>query len=375
MEFLNDLKIRAGYGVTGNQQGLSPQESDRLVNATGQTFFAGNQITNYSIMQNGNPDLRWETRTQENIGIDFAFLNSRISGSVDVFSSTTNNLLFNYTVPKPPYPYQNLTANVGIMLNQGIEISLNTHIIKTKDFNFSLNGNLSFLKNKVVDLGGTINGIYVTTDYVPWGYSSYLVKGMPIGSYYVFKHLGKDDTSKETVVNLAGNATIDTGDQSKDRYYAGSAIPTYTFGLSPVLTYKNFDVSMLFRGSGGNKIYNKIRSDFSFFESLGKSNVLKSAVSTGLFSSDYRYSSDLWLEDGSFIRFENLTIGYKFDTKQLKKISTLHISLTATNLALFTKYSGLDPELSGNGANGSGTDGGIYPRTSTIALGLNVVFK
>lgn len=375
LEFLNDLKIRAGYGVTGNQQGLSPQESDRLVNSTGQTFFAGNQITNYSIMQNGNPDLRWETRTQENIGVDFVFLNSRISGSVDVFSSTTKNLLFKYTVPKPPYPYDQLTANVGSMLNQGIEITLNTHIIKTKNLNFLLNGNLSFLKNKVVDLGGTINGIYVTTDYVPWGYSSYLVKGMPIGSYYVFKHLGKDDASKETVVNLAGNATIDTGDQSKDRYYAGSAIPTYTFGLSPVLTYKNFDVSMLFRGSGGNKIYNKIRSDFSFFESLGKSNVLKSALSTGLFSSDYRYSSDLWLEDGSFIRFENLTIGYKFDTKQLKKISTLHISLTATNLALFTKYSGLDPELSGNGANGSGIDGGIYPRTSTIALGLNVVFK
>lgn len=374
-DFINDLKIRAGYGVTGNQQGLNPQNSIRLVGGAGQTFFAGSQISNYSITQNDNADLRWETRVQENIGVDFAFLNSRISGSVDVFSATTENLLFNYSVPQPPYPFGSIVANVGSILNQGIDINLNAHIIKTKDFNFKLNANLSLLRNEVLELSGSINGVPLNTDYAPWGYNSYLVKGKPIGAYYILKHDGKDASAKETVVDLSGDGIIDSGSQSPDRYYAGSALPTYTFAFSPSFSYKNFDLTMLFRGSGGNKIYNKIRSDFSFFESLGKSNVLKSAVSLGLFSSDYRYGSDLWLEDGSYLRFENLTIGYRFDTKQLKHIDNLHVSLTATNLALLTKYSGLDPELSANGTNGAGTDYGIYPRTSTFAVGLSVTFK
>ena len=138
---------------------------------------------------------------------------------------------------------------------------------------------------------------------------------------------------------------------------------------------------MLFRGQGGNKIYNTIRSTFSYFENLGKSNLLASAVNTGLFTSPF--ASDLWLEDGSFLRFENLTVGYNFDTKQLKYIRNLRLSLTATNLAIFTKYTGIDPELNVSGANaigatggtGFGNDNGIYPRTSTIAIGLNVTLK
>lgn len=130
---------------------------------------------------------------------------------------------------------------------------------------------------------------------------------------------------------------------------------------------------MLFRGSGGNKIYNSIRSTFSYFENLGKSNMLKSATDIGLFTS--KYASDLWLEDGSYLRFDNLTLGYRFNTKPMKYISNLRLSLTATNLALFTKYSGLDPELNVSGGNGFGSDGGIYPRTRTVAIGLNVTLK
>ncbi|MDR3652091.1 MAG: TonB-dependent receptor [Paludibacter sp.] len=382
IEFLNDLKLRVGYGVTGNQQGLYPQQSQQLAAASGQTYFGGNQITNYAISQNGNADLKWETRAQTNIGVDFALLKSRISGSIDVYSATTSNLLFNYTVPQPPYPYGSIVANVGSLLNEGVDVNLNFKVIQTKDFNFSLNGNLSLLRNKVLTLSGSINGVPLNTNYVPWGTNSYLIVGQPVGVFNILQHLGKDASNSETVVgeNLT-TGTIDAGDRSPNRKIEGSALPTYTYAFSPVLSYKNFDLSMLFRGSGGNKIYNTVRQKFSYFESLGKQNMLASAIPLGLFTS--QYASDLWLEDGSFLRFDNLTVGYRFDTKQLKYVSNLHLSLTATNLALFTKYTGLDPEMNVSGANaigatggtGFGTDNGIYPRTTTIAVGLNVTLK
>jgi len=153
----------------------------------------------------------------------------------------------------------------------------------------------------------------------------------------------------------------------------GSALPTYTFAVTPVLRYKNFDLSMLFRGSGGNMIYNQIRQNFSFFENLGKSNLLSSATQLGMFTS--KYASDLWLEKGDFVRFENLTLGYRFDTKNMKNIGGIRLSLTATNLALFTKYKGLDPELTADGGGRSGIDYGIYPRTTGVALGINITLK
>ena len=373
LTFLNNLKLRGGYGVTGNQQGLYPQNSLQLVGSSGQTYFGGNQITNFSITQNSNADLQWETRAQSNLGLDFAFFNSRLSGSIDVYHATTKHLLFNYTVPQPPYPYSSIVANVGSLMNEGLDFSLNADIYRTKDFDFSLNGNLSLLKNKVLELSGSINGVPLNTNYVPWGTNSYLIKGQPIGTFNILQHLGKTSTNEETVVDVNKDGIIDAGSQSPDRKIEGSALPTYTYAFSPVFTYKNFDLTLLFRGSGGNKIYNSVRSTFSYFENLGKSNLLESATSLGLYTS--KYASDLWLEDGSFLRFENATLGYRFDTKQWKYFRSLRLTLTATNLALFTKYKGLDPELNVNGANGFGTDGGIYPRTTTIAFGLNVTLK
>lgn len=373
VDFVNDLKLRVGYGVTGNQQGLYPQNSLQLVAAAGQTYFGGDQITNFAISQNGNSDLGWETRAQFNIGVDFSVLSNRLTGSLDVYSATTKDLLFYYTVPQPPYPYGSIVANVGSLLNEGIDLNLNCLVYKTNDFSFSLNGNLSLLRNKILELSGSISGVPVNTDYVPWGINSYLIKGQPIGTFNILQHEGKTDTNEETVVDVNTDGIIDGGSTSPDRAIKGSALPKYTFAISPVIAYKNFDLSMLFRGLGGNKIYNSIKSSFSYFENLGKSNLFSSSVQTGLFTS--KYASDLWLEDGSFIRFDNLTFGYRFDTKQLKSISNFRLSLTATNLAVLTKYTGLDPELNVNGANGFGSDGGIYPRTTSVAVGLNVTFK
>jgi iron complex outermembrane receptor protein len=372
-KIFNQLKLRGGYGETGNQQGLYPQNSISLVGGAGVTYFGGSQITNFNVTQNANEDLRWETKKQTNVGVDFALLDNKLKGSIDVYTSTTDDLLFDYTVPQPPFPYGTIKANVGSILNEGIEIGLGYDLIKSDNTTLTLAGNVSFIRNEVLNLSGSINGVPLNTDYVSWGPNSYLIEGQPIGTFNILHHTGKDGVNSETVLDVDNSGIIDQGNESPDRLINGSALPTYTFAFNPTFQHKNLDVSMLWRGSGGNKIYNSIRSTLSYLENIGKSNVLESAVPLGLFNS--KYGSDLWLEDGSFIRLENITIGYNFNIENVKYIESVRLSFTGNNLLLITDYSGIDPELNLSGGNGFGGDNGIYPRTRSFSLGLNVKFK
>lgn len=372
-ENISQLKLRAGYGVTGNQQGLYPQNSLSLVGAAGITYFGGSEITNFNITQNANEDLRWETKKQTNVGVDFGFWDQRLSGSVDAFTATTDNLLFNYTVPQPPFPYGTIAANVGSIRNRGLELTLSYDFIRNDDMTLTLAGNASLLDNEVLNLSGSINGVPLNTDYVPWGSNSFLIEGKPIGTYNILQHAGVNDNREEVVVDVNNDGVIDQGVRSPDRVFEGSALPTYNFAINPSFTYKDFDISMVWRGSGGNKIYNGLRANLSYLENLGKANVLESAIPLGIFTS--QYGSDLWLEDGDFIRLENVTAGYNFKLANFKYIESLRVSLTGNNLLLFTDYSGIDPELNLSGGNGFGGDNGIYPRTRSVAIGLNVKFK
>lgn len=366
----DELKIRGGYGVTGNQQGLYPQNSLSLVGGAGVTYFGGQQITNFNVIQNANADLRWETKKQFNVGVDFALLENRLRGTIDAYTATTDNLLFDYTVPQPPYPYSTIKANVGSILNQGLELSLAYDLIDTDDMTLTLAGNVSSLKNEVKSLSGSINGVPLNTNYVPWGPNSYLIEGQPIGTFNILHHTGKDDANSETVLDVNEDSTIDQGNQSPDRMLKGSALPTYSYAFNPTFQYKNFDMAMLWRGSGGNKIYNGLKSSLSYLENVGRSNVLESGVNLGIYNS--RYGSDLWLEKGDFLRLENLTAGYTFDFNNIKYINSVRLSITGNNLLLITNYSGIDPELNFTGGNGFGGDNGIYPRTRSFVIGLDI---
>ena len=375
------LKLRGGYGVTGNQQGLGPQQSIALVQSAGVTYFGGTQITNFNVTQNPNADLRWETRKQSNIGIDFSLLDERLNGSVDVFRAVTDNLLFEYVVPRPPYQHDRMIANIGSMLNKGLEIALGYDLIKTENTTLTLGGNVALLQNKVLTLGGSLNGIPMNTNYVGWGATgAYLIEGQPVGTFNMLQHTGVDETGEETVLDRDENGVIDQGNTSPDRYIAGSALPTYTYAVTPTLRHKNLDVSMLWRGSGGNKIYNNMRHSLSMLEILGRANVIESAIPMGMRTS--QYASDVWLEDGSFFRLDNVTVGYTVPLGNVKYIDRLRLSLTGNNLFLFTNYSGVDPEINVSGSNPGGFDlntfggdRGAYPRARSFAVGLNVVFK
>lgn len=369
----SSLKLRGGYGVTGNQQGISPQNSIPLVGQAGSVYFGGAIIPNYAATQNANPNLRWETVKQTNLGLDFSLFNERLNGTIDAYSSRTDNLLFNYTVPLVgPFLTGNILANVGSLKKQGLELALSYAVIRNSDMTLTLAGNGSIMKNKVLSLGGNIQGYDIPTNYVGWGSNAFLVVGKPIGTYLILQHDGKNANNAETVVDQNKDGKFDTSVQGADRIEEGQSLPKYTYAFTPSFTYKNFDASMVWRGSGGNKIYNNIKQKFSLLENLGKSNVLQSAVPLGIASTEY--GSDLWLENGSYLRWENLSFGYRINVKA-KYVSAFRVSLTGQNLALITGYSGLDPELDASGGSSSGTDNGIYPRTRTFSIGLNVVLK
>ncbi|WP_295674567.1 SusC/RagA family TonB-linked outer membrane protein [uncultured Mucilaginibacter sp.] len=370
----SNLKLRVGYGITGNQQGIGPQNSIALVGQAGTVFFGGQTIPNYAATQNANPNLKWETKKQANAGLDFSMFNDRLNGTVDVYTSNTDNLLFNYTVPlEGPFLTTNILANVGSLQNRGLELTLSYRVIQSKNTTLTLAGNASFMSNKVLSLGGNIEGYNIPTNYVGLSTpNSYLVVGKPIGTFLILKHSGVNAQGVETVVGEDASGNVDQAPQSKYRVDEGQALPKYEFGFTPSFTYKNFDVSMVWSGAGGNKIYNGISQDFSMLENIGKQNLLTSAMATGIHSSPF--GSDEWLEDGSYIRFQNLMFGYKVNLTNVKFISALRISLTGQNLAIITKYKGLDPQLNTSDL-GAGYDYGVYPRTRTFSVGLNVILK
>ena len=363
------LKLRGGFGITGNQQPLSVLQSLQIVQGSGTVYFAGNVQTNFRVTQNANVDLEWEQKKSTNIGLDFALFKGRLSGSFDIYKNVTDKLLYGYTVPQPPFPTGSIQANVGSIQGRGVEMALNYDLIKNSSTRLSLGGNVTLMDSKVLNLSGSLNGVPLITNNVPYGgQNAYLVVGQAIGSIYILQHGGASANGTQIIVDQDKNGRIDAGATSPDRIFAGQTQPKYTFAFTPSFSYKNFDASVLVRGSGGNKLFNALRSNLSFLENLGRSNLLKSAIDDNLFTSAYPLASDYWLEDGKFIRLENVNLGYRIPTAKSKHISSVRFSLTGQNLLLITKYSGIDPEQTGG-------DNGIYPRVRNIALGLNIILK
>ncbi|HCX23982.1 MAG TPA: SusC/RagA family TonB-linked outer membrane protein, partial [Cytophagales bacterium] len=385
VDVIDNLKLRVGYGETGNQQGLGALNSVRLANNDGTTYFGGTVIPNYSITQNENADLRWEVKKMFNAGLDFGFIKGKLTGAIDAFTGVTSDLLFDYEVPQPPYPFGTIKANVGEVLNQGLELSLNYITVDQGDWYVTLGGNVSMNRTEVQELNGSLNGVPLETDYVVWGSGgttgvastnnaiSHLIIGQPLGSFYLFKHAGVDSNGNQIIDDLDGDGSVEDGNrENDDRYLAGQALPKVTWAFTPTASYKNFDLSVLVRGAHGHQIYNARRATLSALGTLGQSNVLNSALETGV--NNITYASDLWLEKGDYVRLENITLGYNFNTTSWSFVESLRLSFTANNLFVITEYTGIDPEISTSGGSGFGIDYGIYPRTRNFAVGLNATF-
>jgi iron complex outermembrane receptor protein len=378
--FINDLKLRAGYGVSGNQN-IPSYRSITLYGAqTSQFLSNGKWVNSYSVLQNANPNLKWESTYMFNAGVDFSILSGKLRGTVEYYDKQTKDLLYTYDVPTPPYQFPTLLANGASMSNKGIEVSLNSDFINTADWNWNSSFNLAFNKNEIGSLASNIGNLNVAQRYEGYlnlggwtGQSATIVRpGSPLGTFYTLKYAGYNaEINKTLYENAAGEIVTSDEIRTPDDYQVvGQALPKVTYGLNNSLRYKNLDFGVFIRGVYGNKIFNATRADLSRLDQISITNVSNLAIEDGIYETPI--SSSRWLESGSFIRLDNATLGYTLKTSNLLNSARLYV--TGQNLFVITKYTGVDPEVSLSGLAPGIDNNNFYPRTRSVILGVNLSF-
>ncbi len=384
----SNLKLRVGYGVSGNALGFGAYSA---VATYGSTGYSTKNTNNYVILgatKLANPDLKWETTGMLNIGLDYALAGGRINGSIEFYNKKTKDLIWNYPVSPFIYAYDKIQANVGEITNTGVEFSLNATAIKTKDFTWNTTLNLAHNKNKVNKLS---NDTYQTASFEQgdprvsgvsaYGYTQRIMEGQPLGTFYTYEFAGYDAQGKSSYCvhdEATGKRTgeVTNSPAYKDRTITGCAQPKLNLGLNNTFNYKNWNADMFFTGVFGNKIYNGSRAHYTapdFFS--GGKNVLKEFVTSRPVTDNLsNIPSDRYIENGSYLRLQSLSIGYTF-RKCNDWIQSAQVYVTCNNVFTITSYKGLDPEV-----NLGGIDPGVdyrwnnYPHTRTFLIGMKVNF-
>ena len=387
----DQLKLRAGYGVSGNALGFGAYSAYTLFGLNSGSSFTYNGVTYSKIeaTQNGNKDLKWETTKMFNVGVDFAFLDSRLSGSIEFYSKKTSDLIWSYDVSTNIYPVGYMNANVGDITNTGIELTINAVPVKTKDFTWQTTVNLAHNKNKVKKLSNK----KFSVDYKDWGDPNIggissngeverIKEGESLGTFWTYEWAGYNDHGQSTYYvhdATTGKRTgeVTTTPEKKDKTKVGCALPKVTYGWNNTLTYKKWALTAFFQGNIGNKIMNATRAHYSnkALLSAGK-NVLADALKDKYFTSDntYYYPSDRYLENGSFFRLSTLSLAYTFDNLD-GWLKSVQVYGTAKNVFTITGYKGLDPDINLGGLEpGLDKRETFYPHTRSFILGVKVNF-
>lgn len=401
VSFIDNLKIRANYGLTGNQPTDSYLSLLRL-GPSGNFYYNGKYGPAYAPVSNANSDLKWEKKGEIDLGFDFSILKSRLSGSFDYYTRTTTDLLFNYEVPVPPNLYSQSLVNLGEIKNAGLELSINWNVITKPDFSYALSLTPSYsLENTLVSLSGTYNGAelkYGIRDLENMGSPGQnqvpLVRaqeGKPIGQILAFKFKEIDETGNLIVEDINGDGTID----ANDRTIVGNGLPKLIMGFGNNFTFKGFDLNLFFRGVFGHDLINSFRAFYEVPNVIGSYNLPKTATdmrnkttgvllntSSGLFTS-------LDVENASFVALDNASFGYTFKMAKGGAFNKIRVYVAGNNLFYITKYKGVDPNPRyGDTAETQSTEGN-YPadplapgidrrdtwsRTRSVSFGANIVF-
>ena len=388
-KFFDNLKLRLGYGVSGNALGFGAYSAVATYGSTGTTFtYNGNSWAILGATKLANPDLKWETTGMFNIGLDYAFFNNRINGSIEVYHKKTKDLIWNYPVSTVIYPIGDIAANVGQITNKGIEFTINFDAVRTKNFNWMTTLNLAHNKNRVDKLsnekyetGYFTQGDPMVAGVSANGYTQRIMEGEALGTFYLhaFAGYGADGKATYYVFDENGNRTNETTSTPRDRedrYIAGTAQPKLNLGWNNTFNYKNWNLSLFFTGVFGNKIYNGSRAHYTapdFF--AGGKNVLKEFITDRPVQDNLsNIPSDRFLEKGDYLRLQTLSLGYTFD-KLGDILQSLQIYATCNNVFTITSYKGLDPEVRMDGID-PGVDyrWSTYPHTRTIMAGIRVNF-
>jgi TonB-dependent starch-binding outer membrane protein SusC len=378
-KIFDDLKLRAGYGVSGNSLGFDAFTAITRYNTSGRFYNNGQYINGLLPVTNENPDLKWESTDMTNIGLDFAVLKNRISGSIDYYIKNTSDLIYDYPVANTVYFVPFMTANVGKVKNTGIEVTITAIPVSTKGFNWTTSANLSHNKNEVVSLS---NGQFQALAYVPIAYlggkgqtgnwSQQLMEGQPLGTFSLWHYMGKNDAGTSTFLT-ADNKVIASQPLTTDLFVAGNAQPKLLFGWSNTFTYKNFDLNFFLRGVTGNKILNNTLAQLNSPADAKNNNVPKFTLGEAFTDNIAYLTSDRFLEDGTYIRMDNATLGYSLKTK-IAAISKLRVYVSGNNLFTITNYRGIDPEINIGGLTPGIDAKNFYPKTRSIIIGANIVF-
>lgn len=374
--WLNNLKLRAGYGVTGNQAGIGEYKSLAVLSADGASYYdaaSGTWKKSYVQAQNVNPNLKWESTAQLNIGLDFGIFN-RINGTIEFYHKKTSDLLWTYPVPQPPYQVGTMLANVGDLVNKGIEVSLSANILRQKDLTLDANVTFAYNDQEITKLSndayqavglqaGSLHGLRGMSGM----YSQIIKEGYPSGAFYGPKCSGIDSD---------GNYIINRDEDGKPiNEYLGSAQPKFNLGFGMNLTYRDFDFSFAGYGMFRQKVLNATRMAMFDPTRLPAQNVPDDFLESGI-KSDPVFSS-YFVENGSFFRLQSVTLGYTLPGVKKIGLEKIRFYLTGENLFCITGYSGIDPEVSlpDNVLEGPGIDRfNSYPRPRTFSLGVNISF-
>ena len=374
VSFINELKLRASWGVTGQQDITSsdyPAMASYTASYSGSYYPIGGVYLPTLRPEAYDPNIKWEETTTTNVGVDFAVLNQRINGSVEYYFRKTDNLLNEVTIPSGSNFSNTLVTNVGSLENKGVELSLNLVPISTKDMNLTLGFNLTYNKNKITKLLMSDDPTFIGILYGDGmtGYKQVTRVGYPAYSFFVNKQVYDQNGNpiEGLYVDLSGDGGVVNGD-NEDKYIYHSPNPDYLLGFSVRFSYKNFDVSASSRASIGNYVYNAVAAGASYDQmyQIGYwKNFTRQLNGTNFVKR--QFTSDYFVENASFFKLDNISAGYNFNNVLNNKVN-IRVSLTVQNALTITNYSGLDPEVVG------GIDNNVYPRPRIFMLGLGFTF-
>jgi len=385
--WINELKLRVGYGITG----IAPTSS--YLSLTSYRFrnkflYDGQWVQGLEPARNPNPDLRWEKKTEINEGIDYALFDSRLNGSVDVYQRDTRDMLYNYSVPVPPYLYGSMLANVGHMSNRGFEAQVNFDVIRRPNLRWTTSANWSRNSNRLVSLS---NDVFETADFFYTGYTGEPIQqsthrvdiGGPIGNFYGYQSVDIDTAGHWIVLDSAGNRISIDDAKDKDKHVLGNGLPKQYLSWNNTLRVGHFDANVNMRGAFGFQILNFQRM---FYENptITQYNMLKSAFDPVYGKRPVNYDLayvSYYIENGDYWKIDNVTVGYTLPQRALRllggSVTDARLYVSGSNLLTITGYKGIDPEVSTRGNDGlspGDDERDKYPTTRMFTTGLSVRF-
>ena len=385
MKFISDntqavqsLKLRLSYGRTGRSSFGSYQSLATYSNR-GNYYMDGEWIAGFAPEKNQNPELAWEFLDSFNFGIDFAFLGSRLRGSIDLFDRRSKDLLYTSGAPQPPFVYSTILKNVGVTDNKGIELSVDFDVFRhSRAFQWTTGVNMSFGKTWLKHLSD--NATYMELYGKPGvGSSEYFFRvndGEEIGKIYGYRYLGVDENGNMLIADGDGNPTNVTNANPDWKTYVGNTVPKIFLSWNNTFRYKGFDLNLFFTGAFGHKIFNMRQYGMGLIGTNGGGNVYRSAYT------DFSYIktgggviTDFFLYDGSFFKLQTATLGYNFKTEKWKHVDSFRLYLAGKNLFTITRYNGTDPSLVNSNGLTPGIDtNGAYPSAVQITFGVTARF-